>query len=160
MKMNKQWIEQFVVGTNNILRPLWPISFWREIKTTCSKGLSMFSGSNESRWPCPPKSNSSVDVRICMLCCQGSRGRLPGSLCGVSAADPRHPASWRCPGFPHWTGIVYIKHGKRFKFLGTIVMGDWWSVCNICMRSVDFGHNHFKIYLYASQFLSLCIWDR
>lgn len=42
---------------------------------------------------------------FCMLCCQGSRGRLPGGLCGVSATDPRYSGSWRHSGLPHRTGI-------------------------------------------------------
>lgn len=47
-------------------------------------------------------------VCVCVLSYQGSRGRLPGSVCGVSVADPRHSASWRRSGLPHWTGALHI----------------------------------------------------
>lgn len=43
-----------------------------------------------------------------MLWRLGSRGRLPGSLCGVRPTDPCHPANRRRPRLPHWTGIIYI----------------------------------------------------
>lgn len=49
---------------------------------------------------------STLTSRLCSVACQGSRGRLPGSLCGVCAADPRHPAHWGHPGVSHWTGRV------------------------------------------------------
>lgn len=44
---------------------------------------------------CDPESSSST----------GPRGRLPGSLCGVCAADPRDSAPWGYTGVPDRTGV-------------------------------------------------------
>lgn len=62
-----------------------------------------------------------------MLCFEGSRGRLPGSVCGVSAADPRHPGSWRCSGVPHWTGIVSI----TFYFICLLLFFNYMQFCRV-----------------------------
>ena len=54
-----------------------------------------------SRWPSRDPASS----------CPGSRGGLPGGLCGVRAADPRDSAPRGHPGVPDRTGAMWGRAG-------------------------------------------------
>lgn len=57
----------------------------------CELGRGRGEACLSQRLLCPPRT-------------AGSRGRLPGGLRGVCAADPRDPAPWGCAGVPDRTG--------------------------------------------------------
>lgn len=72
-------------------------------------------------------------VCVCVLSYQGSRGRLPGSVCGVGVADPRHSAYRRHSGLPHWTGALHIIFPRDPELQTRL----WCSAANVRLKSLS-----------------------